>query len=321
MEISSYSSIFALGHRALQPLLEQEDLLIEEKIDGSQIGFGSFAGELKARSKGAIIEPEAPMKMFALGIQTAKNLQPKLHDGWTYRGEFLMKPKHNIWQYNSVPPGHIIIFDITTDQGEFLSYEDKEKEAARLGLSCVPLLHRGQIDLELFRSLLDRESCLGGPKIEGIVIKPANYNLWGTDKKVLMGKYVSEAFKESHALEWKASNPSQNGIIQAISTALRTDARWNKAIQHLREKGELTDTPRDIGPLVREIKEDLKREEYDNVAQSLVKHFWGDIERAVVRGVPEFYKEQLAESAFQFEEAQASRDPEDVPAWRLTKAS
>src|SRR5690606_17156441 len=110
----------------------------------------------------------------------------RLREGWTYRGEFLMKPKHNILKYDRNPEGFVIIFDIQDNNGEWLSPEAKAYEAQSLGLECVPLLHRGKVDEKVLHGLLSRTSILGGP-IEGVVIKPASYNLYGMDKKILMG--------------------------------------------------------------------------------------------------------------------------------------
>ena len=47
----NYASIFALGHKALQELL-WDDVVIEEKVDGSQFSFGLIDGTLRFRPKG-----------------------------------------------------------------------------------------------------------------------------------------------------------------------------------------------------------------------------------------------------------------------------
>jgi hypothetical protein len=86
--------VWALGHRQISELFLDE-VQIEEKVDGSQFSFGIFNGELKARSKGAELIIDAPEQMFSKAIVTVKELAPILHDGWTYRGEYLQKPKHN----------------------------------------------------------------------------------------------------------------------------------------------------------------------------------------------------------------------------------
>jgi len=126
----SPGKIWNLGHRAVKDLFSQS-CIVEEKIDGSFFAFGSFDGELRIRSKGAVMIPDAPEGMFKLAAATARRLHEDglLKEGWTYRGEYLMKPKHNALAYDRVPQGNIIIFDILTGEEEYLGWQDKYNEA------------------------------------------------------------------------------------------------------------------------------------------------------------------------------------------------
>jgi hypothetical protein len=180
----------------------------------------------------------------------------------------------------------------------YLSYNDKQVEAHRLGLEIVPKLYEGIVSApaELL-SLLQHESILGGQKIEGIVIK--NYQRFGLDKKVLMGKYVSEAFKEVHSAEWKESNPTKNDIIQKLILQLKTPARWAKAVQHLRESGTLTHSPKDIGALIKEVQQDTEAECREDIKDALYSQAMPHIKRGIIGGLPEWYKEKLMQSQFE----------------------
>ena len=81
----SYPSVYALGHKALDQLFEGP-VLVEEKIDGSQYSMAVLEdGELHCRSKGAQINLVAPERMFERAVETARVLEPLLHQGWTYR--------------------------------------------------------------------------------------------------------------------------------------------------------------------------------------------------------------------------------------------
>jgi hypothetical protein len=291
----SYPSIYALGHRYLTELFF-DDVQVEEKIDGSQFSFGRIDGELRARSKGAQINIDYPEKMFAEAVDVVKSLD--LHDGWTYRAEYLKKPKHNVLAYDRTPVKHLIIFDINTNQETYMSYEEKAAEAARLGLEVVPFIYHGKIaSPEELLKHLDRVSILGGTKIEGMVFK--NYNRFGQDKKALMGKYVSEAFKEVHESEYKKENPQSGDILQSLRDSYKTEARWHKAVQHLSERGELTDTPKDIAALLKEVHEDIKKECADEIKEKLYRWAISHILRSSVGGLPEWYKEQLMKKQFQ----------------------
>lgn len=296
----SYPQVFNMGHRYVKDLLTSP-VLVEEKIDGSQFSFGVFEidGErkIRVRSKGAEMIPEAPEKMFARGVAWVIANADRLTLGWTYRGEFLSKPKHNALAYDRIPREHIILFDINRAQEDYLPWELKAAEADRLGLEVVPVLHAGMVEsIEAFRTFLSRESVLGGQKVEGVVVK--NYALFGQDKKVLMGKFVSEAFKEVHQGSWQADNPNKNDILQALIQQYHTPARWQKALIHLREKGLIEDSPRDIGLLMREVWPDIEKEEIENIKDKLYQWAQDKLRRGIVAGLPEWYKEELLKLQF-----------------------
>jgi hypothetical protein len=134
-------------------------------------------------------------------------------------------------------------------------------------------------------------SFLGGNKVEGVVLK--NYARFGVDKKFLVAKVVSEEFKEIHRHEWKSANPGRTDIVEMLIAGLKTPARWNKAIQHLKERGLLSDAPQDIGLLLNEIKLDTLNECELDIKDELFKHFWPRIARGIIAGFPEYYKGKL----------------------------
>lgn len=300
--IHSYPKVWAVGHGAISDLFHGDSLLVEEKVDGSQFSFAVIGGEVVMRSKGAKVYAENA-GMFAAAANAVMELTPRLHDGWVYRGEYLQKPKHNCLSYSRVPRYNIILFDINTGEEVYLSRAEKEAEAERIGMEIVPRLYEGPIlSQEQFYRLLDHDSVLGGVKIEGIVIK--NYARFGADKKVLMGKYVSEAFKESHSKEWKASNPTLGDVVDRIIATVRTERRWEKSVERLRDAGELENSPRDIGKLIKAVQQDLLGEEKDFIAKKLLEYALPRIARASAAGLPEWYKDRLVASVLPAEVAE-----------------
>lgn len=301
--VRSYPSVFALGHKAITELL-LDPVLVQEKIDGSQISFGWWPDAelpLRVRSKGAEIQVLAPDSMFAAGVAAirARAETQQLHPGWIYRGEYLAKPKHNALAYDRIPKDHIILFDVEPGLAEYAAPGAVAAEADRLGWEAVPTLYAGVLeDVEMLRRLLDTPSVLGGQKIEGVVVK--NYHRFGLDKHVLMGKYVSEAFKEVHAAEWKVANPNRLDVMQDLVRRYRTPARWMKAVQHLRERGELEDSPRDIGKLFKEVPEDVRRECEAEIKEALFAYAWKKhLSRGVTAGLAEWYKDVLLAKQFE----------------------
>lgn len=295
--LGSYPQVYTLGHKAVADLLH-DPVLVEEKVDGSQFSFGLTGNMLGVRSKGAEITIDAPEKMFASAVETVRRLVSVLTPDWIYRAEVLCKPKHNVLAYDRVPRGNLILFDVQTSMETYLGPKAKLEEAGRLGLEVVPTIYHGMVEsIDQFRAMLTIRSVLGGQTIEGVVIK--NYSRFGIDKKVLMGKFVSEHFKEVHEKEWKASNPTGGDIIQAIIGTYHSPARWQKALLHCRERGIVEDSPRDIGTLMKEVWPDILREEQEDIKDRLFTWAEDKIRRGVLAGLPEWYKELLLTKQFE----------------------
>ena len=139
---------------------------------------------------------------------------------------------------------------------------------------------------------------LGGTKIEGIVVK--NYNKYFDELKHpyltgywKVGKFVREEFKEANKANWKNIKGSP---VQILISSLKTTARWDKAVIHLKEKGELENKPQDIGNLIKEIIRDVEEEEKENIKEALYKAYQKDILNGIIRGFPEYYKLKLLEN-------------------------
>ena len=294
-ELNSYGKILANGHKELDNLYNGP-VVIQEKVDGSQFSFAVFDGELHVRSKGKIMQPDFPEEMFKKAVRNIQSIQEDLTPGWIYRGEMLNKPKHNALAYDRTPAMNVILFDVEKFEdspGLYLTPKELANEAARLGLESVPIFFKGEITnpTEILQ-YLDNKSILGGQKIEGVVIK--NYGQLSFDFKLCKGKIVSEDFKEVHRKSWGEANPNRGDKLSLITDSLRTVARFNKAIIHLEERGELDNSTRDIGKLLKEINEDIIAEEKEYIKEELYKAFSKDILRGATRGFPEWYKRKLA---------------------------
>lgn len=276
-----------------------EPVIVEEKIDGSQISFGLVNGELVIRSRNQRVDPENP-GMFAKAVEEIQLRAPMLTPGVVYRGEYLMSPKHNTLAYDRVPKGHIVLFDIMVAPEDYLGnfMGEKRNRALTLDFEPVPVLFHGVVSgPDELRGYLDLTSVLGGAKIEGVVVK--NINRFSADGKPMFGKFVSDRFKEIHGGEWRKNNPAPSDITDRIIAKYRTPARWQKAIQHLQEAGNLDGSPKDIGPLMKEIGQDVLSECGEDIMRELMKYYWPRIQRGITRGMPEWYKDQLLESAFE----------------------
>ena len=97
--LHSYPNVYQLGHKLVSNVLDGY-VLVQEKIDGSQISFGiDNLGDLRIRSKNKEIDIEHPDDMFRLAVEWIVKNRSNLQAGWTYRGEYLQKSKHNTLAY------------------------------------------------------------------------------------------------------------------------------------------------------------------------------------------------------------------------------
>lgn len=294
----TYPSPRALGHASVLSILQNE-VVIEEKVDGSQMSFGVFDGELRIKSKNQQILLEQPPNLFKPAVETIVQLfaQGLLTEGWMYSGEAICSRKHNTICYERAPNGFFILFDVRTGHEVYLSRSAKEAEAARIGLEVVPCLFQGKVtSVDQLDALMKVPAYLGGDHpIEGIVIK--DYTQFTAEGKVMMAKVVSAAFKEKHQKDWKGTNPTGKDILMQLVDVYRTEARWQKAVQHLQEEGKLEGTERDIGLLVKEVAQDILSDSEDEIKEALFKWAWKSLHRGVNNGLALWYKRLLLERA------------------------
>ncbi len=317
----SPQKIYALGHGAVKDLFTVP-VQIQEKVDGSFFAFGLFKPqcgcdsglladgsacglcetlELKVRSRGAVMIADAPEALFKPAVKAVKDREHLLHPGWQYRGETIAKPKHNTLSYDRVPKDNIILFDVLTDEEVYLPYEELCVEAKRLDLEVVPQLFAGTVEnAQQLRKYLETTSILGGQKIEGVVVKPIT-PLYGIDKKMLFGKFVSEQFKEAHRASWGESNPGPKDVITQLGEMYANPARFQKALIHLREEGKIESSPRDIGMLIKAVPPDILSEHEAEIKEALFKYAWPHISRIITRQIPSWYKDLLLRQQFEQE--------------------
>lgn len=313
--LPSFPKIFNLGHDAIERLFDGE-VEITEKVDGSQFRFGIDGNnELLFGSKGVQLYNKDQNGMFNVALEQIEKRKDKLIQirqdvvrltgnpdiCLFFYGEYLNKPKHNVLAYERMPKDNIILFAVKVGENFEFNYDAIKHYAELLGFEVVPLIYRGVFEGNGEQTLYERlkkvitetQSVLGKQIIEGVVIK--NYSQFhfmaGSNPSPCFGKYVREDFKETLHKEW--GNISGKNALQEFIDGYKSEARWQKAIQHLREAGELENSPRDIGKLMIEIKKDIAQEEKVVIEKFLYRYFINDIMRKSMQGFPEWYKDQL----------------------------
>lgn len=290
----SFPKIWHLGSPEAANLLNGT-VEVTEKVDGSQFSFGKIEGQLRMRSKGQEVFPETADKNFKPVIEHVLAIAHLLPSNKVYYGETLGRPKHNALAYERTPKGNFILFGVKTVTGWIYHHEDLELAADWLECEAVPLIYRGSVSTQEFlQGLLDRESVLGKEKIEGVVIK--NYG------QLAISAYSRECFVKLVRPEFKERNhsthPSKSNRMESFLQGFKTEARWQKAYQHLNDKGVLTHSPADIGKLLKEIQDDLVTEEESFIREEAYKFVIRQVLKTAVEGAPEWYKAKLVERQF-----------------------
>ena len=323
MSIRRWSKIWTLGDRYTTGIFDGP-VSITEKIDGSQFNFGVHPEHgLMFLTKGSSCHIGDGNKLFAPAMDHVASVVDKLTPGWTYHGETLANPRHNTLAYDRVPKGHIALYGVTkADGSQIVNHSpcnlfqgDLTGIANSLGIDIVPELFEGVVDpndiQELLQSWLDSTSYLGKEHIEGVVIK--NYAkeqfVGGQLLPLMQAKFVSEKFKEKHKVAWPNNNKSP---LMMIGEVVRTEARWNKAIQRLKENGTYEGNPRDIGELMKILHTDLEEEDKEDIKERLWKAFSKDIKRAATRNFPEAYKWYLATGVLKLDIGRESAEPSNL---------
>ena len=281
--MNSYGKVYHLGTREVSGILDMP-VYVEEKVDGSQFSFGKKDGELWVASRGGFKPLDTDDKMFTGAIATAVAALPSLIEGWTFRGEAMRGERHNKLTYGRVPPGNFMLFDVQDEEGRSLGRPMVEECAVTLNVEPVALVapaghySRAQLD-----ELVVGQSALGRCDREGIVIKQVPH-----EGKRLKAKIVGAAFREK-----VGAKPKKGSDIAAIVAQYRTEARWDKQIQHLRDEGKLTQSMKDVGPLMKELASDLQEECHDEIKAVLWPKIWKQIVKGISRGMPEYYRMNL----------------------------
>ncbi len=294
----AYPKILHLGDKPIADLFDGP-VEITEKLDGSQFSFGKINNTLYARSKGKDQDLDNPDKMFIEGVEYVKSIADKIPNGFQFWGEYLQKPRHNVLAYDLIPKNNIALFGVQKD-GEMFGHDIIKYWADMLKVDAVPLIFEGQTTVEDAIKLVGTKSYLGGAEAEGIVVK--RYEPWMFLGKILSpvkaGKYVTEKFKEVHHRDWAKLNTAK-GAFGTLAQSVRTEARWQKAIQHLRDDGNFTGTVQDIGKIIVEIQRDLADEEKENLKNQLWRIYGGDILKSATSGFVDWYKENIAKGEYQ----------------------
>ena len=187
-----------------------DEVIVEEKIDGANLGFSITHGSLlRAQNRGQYLVSPYPEQFFKLpkwlevhSDAIAGALKPNL----IIFGEWC-EAKHTV-SYNKLPDW-FVAFDIYDRSSEkFWNTERRDAIAAEIGLAVVPTIFRGKLSVKELTALVNEEqSRFGSSPIEGVVVRKESGG-WCE----LRAKLVRQDFVQGIDQHWRTRRLERNSL-------------------------------------------------------------------------------------------------------------
>jgi len=184
------------------------DLIVEEKIDGSNLGISfDSEGNIRLQKRGGYINYAGEWKKLDKWIDNKIDaLFDILSDKYIMFGEWCYA-KHSIF-YDELPDW-FLGFDVYDKQNEyFLSTTKRNNIFKKINIHQVPFLTQGKFDLDKLRKFLVFQSEFGNTKVEGIYLR-----IDEQDRLIDRSKIVNGWFRQSIESHWNNRIIKLNEII------------------------------------------------------------------------------------------------------------
>lgn len=286
--INAYPSIETLNIKSTRSWSEDDNYkyYIEEKIDGSQLSIvldndGKLTFYNKNKRAGMNNAFEKAITMLSFKYDNKNILNPD----YTYHGESVCRIKHNVCVYERTPKNYFILYDIFNNiSNEYVSSEVKKLEAERVGFEIVQTLYHNndpnQDPYDICDKLIKQielgeiKSCLGGT-IEGIVLKHHAFTKKGKSVATKL-KLVTTNFKERHIVKQPKAELSPDEFLTSLGNSFCTEARFQKAYQHLVENNTINPDSikkADKDKIIMELNVDFDKEYREELKELLYVEF------------------------------------------------
>ncbi len=205
MDFQKYTEIENL-FRKKDALLQCEEIVITEKVDGTNMRIAIISGAFKIGGRNMEFDLNNPQGDMGF-VQWCKdnNVEEKLRslgvEHIIVYGEFCGE-KINVPIYGK--GREFLVFDIKIN-GTYVDWDKVAELAGKLGFKTPPILYRGKPSLELFNELRKHVSEYAKVKTgkeyshEGIVIKPTKVTY--LEDGYLIAKYKDTLFEERRSLQ------------------------------------------------------------------------------------------------------------------------
>lgn len=184
------------------------EVLVEEKLDGANLGFSIGPdGAVRAQNRGQyLIEPYGGQ--FARLASWLQPREERLFDGLGQHliafGEWCAA-KHSL-EYDRLPDWWLLFDIYDREQGKFWSAQRRDAWAQQYGFACVPRLRAGRVSLgQLQEMVLQQASAFRSGPLEGVVVRVDNAQ-WS----VARAKLVRADFTQAIDTHWRSRLPQWN---------------------------------------------------------------------------------------------------------------
>lgn len=212
-----------LGSTDTRSMVCSPSLIVEEKLDGTNVGLHFVDAKLALQCRGheitAGMHPQYDLfKQWAIAKQNT--LYAALGDQLVMYGEW-MYARHSIW-YQTLP--HFFFeFDILDkDKNAFLDLETRIKILAGTGIHTVPIVHRGPIELEKLSELIGPsefgaqfEHPISGQidnLMEGLYFRTESNGIVTARSKFVRPEFTEKVKRSSH---WKYEKMIPNQLAES----------------------------------------------------------------------------------------------------------
>lgn len=228
-------------------ILNSDNLLVFEKIDGANTHFRNVKERLRCGSRGDWIDKKRQKPLWAPAFESWVYKNPKhalvperfiVYGEWYGFNNIFYKPEY----LNSF--FLIDIYDLKS--GKFLYYDSAKKiisDAKIEDIIFLPLLKEGKTSMEELKSLLDKSDYYDGPR-EGVVIK--DY------KMQKFAKLLHPIFQDFR------KDPNRSFVENYV-----TEVRMEKLIRKMLNDGKMIDRYQ----VVKELKDDIKKNHNVNIRE------------------------------------------------------
>lgn len=198
-----------LSLKEIEELLSGE-VIIEEKIDGANIGFSlDEQGEIQVQNRGAYLEQPYRGQFSRLNGwlgQFGYLMKPNLTENLIVFGEWCAA-RHSL-QYTHLPD-FFLLFDIyDTAEEKFWSVSRRNDWSQKIGIQTVPHIGQGHYSSESLQNLLHTTtSAYREGRPEGFVIRKDDL-LWNEAR----GKLVRSEFVQTIETHWSSRQIEWNGL-------------------------------------------------------------------------------------------------------------